>query len=486
MLKEHLLRLHWKLFFPLMGLLWLIIGITIVYFVSHEQQRMKSNLENRLLNVNNTVIDAYNRGVDLQNTVDFIRLFTDNTTLAPLRITVYDSTGTMIADNPQATILIFDKEGNMDEDMRRLWSTSGHSTVRDIPYEDHESMICSKVSPDGKIYSFAALPYEGEVLDSLDVDPMVWIAVIILGVIASVLAFFGVRNICQNVYTLQEFAQAVSSDHLPDDIDSWKFSKDELGDVSRNLLALYKEKIHAEQEKIYHERQIGMNISHELNTPVGIIKGYLDSVLNDDEMPEEIRQKFLERAQQNTDRLTTLVSDVSKVMRLQENGDSIVVEAVDFSRMVGRLAEDIRQGHIADGMAFGYDVPKGCRVMAHEPLLTNAMLNLVYNAARHSKGTRMEIRWLREESGRHIFTFADDGVGVDGQHLDRLFDLFYRVDSGRSRKQGGGSGLGLPLVRRIINAMGGEITVANAPGGGLTFTFSLPVAPAPAAHSVKK
>lgn len=486
MSKEHLLRLHWKLFFPLLGLLWLIIGITIFYFVSHEQQRVKSNLENRLLNVNTTVIDAYNRGVDLQNTVNFIRLFTDNTTLAPLRITVYDSNGVMIADNPEATISIFDKEGNMDEEMRKLWSTSGHSTVRDIPYEDHESMICSQASPDGKIYSFAALPYEGEVLDFLDIDPMVWIVVIILGIIASVLAFFGVRNVCRNVYMLRDFAQAVSSDNLPDDIDSWKFSKDELGDVSRNLLSIYKEKIHAEQEKIYHERQIGMNISHELNTPVGIIKGYLDSVLSDNEMPEEVRQKFLERAQQNTDRLTTLVSDVRKVMRIQENGDSIMVDPVDFPHMMTRLAEDIRQGHLADDMAFVYDVPNDCRVMAHEPLLTNAMLNLVYNAARHSKGTRMEVRWLGEESGRHLFAFSDNGVGVDEQHLDRLFDLFYRVDTGRSRRQGGGSGLGLPLVRQIINAMGGEITVANAPGGGLTFTFSLPAAPASSSHSDKK
>lgn len=461
-----------------MGLLWLIIGITIFYFVSHEQQRVKSNLENRLLNVNNTVIDAYTRGVDLQNTVDFIRLFTDNTTLAPLRITVYDSNGNMIADNPAATIAIFDRDGNLRPDMRGLWSGSGQSAVVDITYGDRKSMICSKASADGRVYSFAALPYEGEVLDFLEIDPMVWLAVILLGIVASVVAFFGVRNICRNVYTLRDFAQAVSTDNLPDNIDSWKFSKDELGDVSRDLLSLYKEKIHAEQEKIYHERQIGMNISHELNTPVGIIKGYLDSVLNDKDMPEEIRQRFLERAQQNTDRLTTLVSDVSKVMRLQESGGSIIVDPVDFHHMMARLAEDIRQGHIADDMAFEYDVPKDCRVMAHEPLLTNAMLNLVYNAARHSKGTRMEVRWLGEENGRHLFAFSDNGVGVDEQHLDRLFDLFYRVDAGRSRRQGGGSGLGLPLVRRIITAMDGEITVANAPGGGLVFTFSLPAAPA--------
>ena len=97
------MRLHWRLYFPLVAMLWLIIGITIFYFVSHEKNRQQQNLENRLLNVNNTVIEAYNNGVNLQETVNFIRLFTDNTTLTPLRITVYDKYGTMVADNPATT-----------------------------------------------------------------------------------------------------------------------------------------------------------------------------------------------------------------------------------------------------------------------------------------------------------------------------------------------------------------------------------------------
>lgn len=249
MAKQHILRLHWKLFIPLVTLLWLIIGITIIYFVAHEKQRQKENLENRLLNVNNTVIDAYERGVDLQKTVDFIRHFTDNTTLAPLRITVYDSIGNMVADNPEVTIPIYDKDGKINPDYKNLLRSNSLPEVQDVEHNDVKSMISSRKSPDGKIYSLAALPYEGEVLDFLSIDPMVWILVIVLGVFSSVLAFFGVRAVCRNVYALRDFAQAVSTDNLPDDIDSLGFSKDELGDVSKNLLRLYRDKMHAEQEK---------------------------------------------------------------------------------------------------------------------------------------------------------------------------------------------------------------------------------------------
>ena len=435
---------------------------------------MKYNLENRLVNVNNTVIEAYENGNDLQKTVDFIHLFTGNTTLDPLRITVYDNKGVMIADNPEATILVYDAAGNMLPEFKRLGGGGANASVSDLSIDGNKLMVSTKRSADGLVSSFAALPYKGEVIDFLSIDPMVWIVVIILGILSSALAYWGVRVVCKNVYALRNLAQAISTDQLPDDADTWEFSDDELGDVSRKLLTLYRDKIHAEREKMHHERQIGMNVSHELNTPVGIIKGYLDTVLADDNMPDALKRKFVVRAQQNSDRLANLVSDVSMVMRLQEGG-AIDYGIINFRDMTAQIAEDIAQGHIADNMTFICDIPEDCLIKGHESLLTNALFNLIYNAAQYSGGTRISLLWKGENDGMHRFEFADNGCGVDDEHLDRLFDLFYRVDTGRARKNGG-AGLGLPLVHRIITAMGGDITVENAPGGGLRFTFTLPAA----------
>ena len=435
---------------------------------------MKYNLENRLVNVNNTVIEAYENGNDLQKTVDFIHLFTGNTTLDPLRITVYDNKGVMIADNPEATILVYDAAGNMLPEFKRFGGGGANASVSDLSIDGNKLMVSTKRSADGLVSSFAALPYKGEVIDFLSIDPMVWIVVIILGILSSALAYWGVRVVCKNVYALRNLAQAISTDQLPDDADTWEFSDDELGDVSRKLLTLYRDKIHAEREKMHHERQIGMNVSHELNTPVGIIKGYLDTVLADDNMPDALKRKFLVRAQQNTDRLANLVSDVSMVMRLQEGG-AIDYGIINFRDMTVQIAEDIAQGHIADNMTFICDIPEDCLIKGHESLLTNALFNLIYNAAQYSGGTRISLLWKGENDGMHRFEFADNGCGVDDEHLDRLFDLFYRVDTGLARKNGG-AGLGLPLVHRIITAMGGYITVENAPGGGLGFTFTLPAA----------
>lgn len=470
-MKKRVLSLHWKLFIPLIALMWLIIGITISYFISHEKHRQRENLENRLKNVNATVLEAYNNGVNLRETVNFIRLFTDNTTLDPLRITVYDRSGIVVADNSAETILLYDEDGRPNPELFELVHSDSSATVKDIVYHNDLLMISSKVSNDGEILTLAALPYKDEVRTFLSIDPMVWVVVVLLGIISSILAYLGVRTVTKNVYALRDFAQAIASDKLPDDIEDSSFSKDELGDVSRNLLTLYRNKIKAESDKIQHERLISQNISHELNTPIGIIKGYIDTVLNDSRMPEETRNNFLLRAKQNTDRLASLVNDLSTVMRLQRDA-SIELKPVDFKLLASRVAGDIVQGHIAGQMSFIYDIPDDCTIVGNEHLLTNALLNLIYNAAQHSGGSEITLEWLRKENGRHIFKFADNGIGVDKEHIGRLFDLFYRVDYGRARKRGG-AGLGLPLVLRIITAMGGNISAHSPEGHGLEFIFSL-------------
>lgn len=476
MAKKHISRLHWRLFFPLVGSLWVIIGITIVYFVRHEEERQEANLENRLLNVNHTVIDAYERSLDLQSTVDFIKLFTEQTTLDPLRLTVYDADGRIIADNSAPTIHLYDRDGQLDANLYGLWGDRPGKRVGHVRLGGEMYMVTSMTSVDGRIHSFSALPYEGEVITFLSIDPMVWIVVILLGVITTAMAYFGARAVSRNVYALQQFANDIASNRVPGDADARKFSHDELGDVSRNLLRLYRDKIHAENEKVYHERQIGMNVSHELNTPVGIVKGYLDTVLSDPTMPEEQQHRFLLRAQQNVDRLANLIGDVDKVMQLQNGGVVPDREPIGFREMLEALSEDVRQGHIIGDIEFVYDdVPADCRVLVHKSLLVNAMLNLIRNAVQYSGGSRMEVRWLGKADGLHEFTFADNGTGIEEKHLGRIFDMFYRVDSGRSRRTGG-TGLGLPLVRHIIVSCGGDITAANGPDGGLVFTFRLPEA----------
>lgn len=473
MSRNHVTRLHWKLFFPLVGLLWIVIGITILYFVTHERQRLSYNLGNRLVNVNSTIIDAYEESDDLQKTVDFIKLFTNQTTLDPLHLTVYDNNGNIIADNKEATIMIHDESGEILPDFEHSWGERDTTYLHDMIMYGSKYMVSSATSKDGVIHTFAALPYKGEVGKFLSVDSMVWVVMLGLGVLSFILAYLSSKAICSNVYALRDFAEMISTNNIPDDVESWHFSKDELGEVSKRLLLMYREKMKAEQEKILHERQIGINVSHELNTPVAIIKGYLDTILADKDISDDQKQRFISRASDNIDRLAELIDDLNTVMRLQENKMTIHLRTFDFHNLICKLYDDVRHNHRVGDMELEMNIPAGCFVVGNEGLLNNALINLIGNAVKHSGGSRISIDWLREEDGYMVFSFSDNGVGVDDEHLDRLFDLFYRVDSGRSRKNGG-SGLGLSLVNRIFIAMNGDITARNAETGGLEFIFRLP------------
>lgn len=471
--QTRIVHLHWKLFFPLVGLLWLIIAIVMGYTVIHEHQRLRQSLDNRLLNVNATVIEAYERGGNLQECVDFIKLFTDKTTLETLHLTVYDDKGDLLADNEAPTIQLHDKNGNPIPELANLHNMGKPSIINTIELGGQPCMFSVLASPDGHVRSYAALPYEGSVSTFLRIDPMVWVVVVALGSISSIVAYLGLKAVCRNVYNLRDFANAIKHDE-PIDVSNMRFSDDELGEVSRTLMDVYRDKLTAIESKSQHERQISHNINHELKTPVGIVKGYIDTIISDPEMPAEIRENFMRRAQENIDRMATLIKDISEITNLDITGvhNSISIQPVSISELVSEMASDVRIGKLAGTLEFNYNIPSDCKVMANSSLLTNSFLNLIYNAARYSGGTDIWIDFIGASNGITTLKFCDNGKGVDESHLPHLFEAFYRVDKGRSRRVGG-SGLGLNIVRKAIEAMGGSISVNNRAGGGLEYTISL-------------
>nr|WP_305296280.1 ATP-binding protein [Muribaculum intestinale] len=127
---------------------------------------------------------------------------------------------------------------------------------------------------------------------------------------------------------------------------------------------------------------------------------------------------------------------------------------------------------MTNNIHFSYDIPDGCIVIGNYNLLYGMMMNLIRNADFHSRGENCGIRLLSQNSREYTFAFADDGVGVGEQHLSHLFDRFYRIDKGRSRKVGG-TGLGLPIVKNTVTVFGGTIFARNRQPHGLEFVFTL-------------
>lgn len=472
------------MFGPLTGLLWLIIGLMVWYTIGNETQLRRDMLESQLRNVNATIIDAHEQGMNLQSTLDFIDDYNNNTTFNDLRVTVYDSEGNVLAHSGPV-ILLEDQNHNKIPEVEAAEEFGEATGIRPSLLDKTPSIFNTMTSNDGMIRPIASMDYNASVTRALAYNPAVWTLVFILGIIATIAIYMVSRRVNQAVRNLHEFARrAAEGEKIPADI--LVFPHDELGDVSREIVRLYRDKdranqrlehehqvaLRANEEKARVKRQTANNLNHEIKTPVGIIKGYLDTICADPDMPEGLRRSFLEKARDHVDRLTRLLKDVSSITRLEEGKGQVEMTDFDFHDLVYNIASDLEVNELTNEMKFEWDVPFDCIVKGNYTLLNNAIMNLVRNAAKYSKGTVMSLRLTGRDEKFYTFQFADDGTGVGEEHIPHLFERFYRVDEGRARKSGG-TGLGLPIVKSTFEALGGSIEVSNAQPHGLVFTFKL-------------
>lgn len=217
------------------------------------------------------------------------------------------------------------------------------------------------------------------------------------------------------------------------------------------------------------------NIAHELRTPVTSIRGYLETVL-ETPLPPEKQQNFIKKAYDKTLALSELIRDMGLLTKIEETPNSFAFGKVSVTDVVGRVISELQPALTAKKIVVESKIPVGLTVSGNEILIYSVFRNLTDNAINHAgEGVTLSISKFGERDGYIYISFADNGRGIaDETHLNRLFERFYRVDEGRTRDTGG-SGLGLSIVKNIINLHGGTISVKSRREGGLEFLFSLPM-----------
>lgn len=228
-----------------------------------------------------------------------------------------------------------------------------------------------------------------------------------------------------------------------------------------------------QEEQARVKRQLTQNISHELKTPVSSIQGYLETILENKDIPREMELKFLERCYAQSNRLTHLLQDISSLNRMDGAARMIDMEAVDIGVIVRNIQREMALLLEERHMKVDNQLPEHLPMTGNSSLLCSVFTNLFSNAISYAgDGKTITIKCFRDDGNYYYFSFADNGVGVAPEHLSRLFERFYRVDKGRSRKLGG-TGLGLAIVKNAIQLHDGSISAKIALGGGLEFVFSL-------------
>ncbi len=228
-----------------------------------------------------------------------------------------------------------------------------------------------------------------------------------------------------------------------------------------------------EEEQVRLKRQLTQNIAHELKTPVSSIQGYLETIVSNENLPREKMDIFLERCYAQSNRLTRLLRDISVLTRMDEAANMIDMEKVDISLLVANIINEVALELEERDITVVNTLRPKIQLRGNYSLLYSIFRNLMDNAIAYAGAhIRVTITCFREDDSYYYFSFADTGVGVPPEHLNRLFERFYRVDKGRSRKLGG-TGLGLAIVKNAVLIHGGTISAKNAPGGGLEFVFTL-------------
>ena len=224
-----------------------------------------------------------------------------------------------------------------------------------------------------------------------------------------------------------------------------------------------------------YRKEFLQNLAHEFKTPIFAIQGYVDTLLGGAMEDPGIRKKFLENAAKNVERLVNLMNDLDEISKLERGEQLLYKQNFIIQDLIREIFESLsiktNNKHIRTSIKKGCESP--VTVFADKEKIRMVLINLVENASKYGKPGGGIVASIYKIDERNILIeVSDDGIGIEEEHLLRIFERFYRTDAARSRDKGG-TGLGLAICKHIIEAHAQSIHVRSTPDVGTTIGFTL-------------
>lgn len=407
-------------------LLFLAFAFAVLAFQYHREKRYKANSLDTILNdTNDMVFHFLATHHDSLNQLDsLIMLFP----YKDQRITVIRSNGEVIFDNAVSHVEKMENHLKRPEIIMAYKHGSGSdirtSKTTGKRYYYHATYL-------NGYYVRSALPYNITVMSLLSPDNLYfyfWIMLIFL--VTAFLFYFSNRFNAQMIQTQAERDAAI-------------------------------------RRKLTHQ------IAHELKTPLSSVIGYMETLYDNPDLPSEKQQFFIQRSYAQAQRLNQLLQDILLLNELNEAPQTIEKEMICINPLIDQVLQDVALKLEEKQMQVQVTFEKEVFLNANSMLIYSIFRNLIDNAIAYAgQNVKVHIGLSGENNTHYFFVFSDNGIGVGAEHLNHLFDRFYRVDKGRSRKTGG-TGLGLSIVKNAVELHAGSISVKNRQDGGLEFHFSL-------------
>jgi len=385
---------------------------------------------------------------------------------AEMRITILDTSTRVLFDNISGRDRITG-DHSIRPEIRDAMDKGSGSAMRYSSTLESDYLYFAKRYP--TLYIRTALEYENSVLPVIKIDRQYQMFILIVLISSIAILLYMTRKISKPFSALKEFVDKV--EHKESDYGDIAFPKGELGEVGEKIIHAF----HQLENTKRYKQELTHNIAHELKTPVTGIRGYIETILQQEDLAPEQRKAFLEKAYAQAMRLSSIVNDISILNKIEEAEYKFDFEPVNISQCIADIESDLALKIEERQISFIATVNKELFIEGNYLLIYYLFKNLIENSIEYA-GNNITIYIGLDKVVNDIahFTYYDTGIGVPDKHLERIFERFYRIDEGRSRKSGG-SGLGLSIVRNSVNLHKGAISVKNRESGGLQFDFSLKI-----------
>ena len=428
------------------------------------------------------------RAVEDRHIERILNSFLPSHELKDVRISIITPEGKVIFDSEEKNHDDLENHLNRPEVKTALRRGSGYDVRRYSSVTPTEFFYTATRSPEGYIVR-SALPYDIHLAATLQIDYGFLLFSLFLLLLIGALFWMIIRRIDITIIRLRRFVQKVDGGEPIDENEEQNFPDNELGEISQHLVRIYKKMTDTKLQlldgrerlleqkaiQVQQRKELTQNVAHELKTPVASIQGYLDILVNTPQIPDEKRALFLNQCYAQSMRLTRLLKDISQLTRLDEAPEMLEKELMDVRLIVERLVEELAPACEERHIEIQNMLPREAMLIrGNSSLVYSIFRNLMDNSIAYAgENIKLCIELLPPtQAGFYRFKVSDTGIGVAPEHLDRIFERFYRVDKGRSRKLGG-TGLGLAIVKNAVLFHNGSIQVyANQPSG-LCFEFTL-------------
>lgn len=388
------------------------------------------------------------------------------------RFTIIDINGVVQGDNDVGLVHTMENHKDREEFIEAVNKGSGEAVRLSSTLD--KSMLYISYRSSNELYIIrVAVPFSGMIEYMSYLLP----AVIISFGIALMISFFILGKFSESItMPLQEISEQLLK--LNEENPKFEFKNyqyDEMNSIAETTKRMV-EAVQISKKQIDFERLVRQeffsNVSHELKTPITSIQGYAELLNNDMDFNGTMKKEFLARIMKETENMTNLINDILMISRLETKEVEVNLEEVRLYPLINEVCTSLEPLAIKCQVNV-YINCKPLSMYANPGQLKELFSNLITNAIKYNKpGGRVKVK-VSLENKDVVIVIEDTGVGIPEESKARVFERFYRVDKGRSKKMGG-TGLGLSIVKHVVNYYNGSIHLESVVGEGSKFTIYLP------------